>query len=406
LTKRRILLFAEAVTLAHVVRLVSIGRSLDPERHEVHLATDPRYAGVVGDLPFPVHRVGSMPAAVFQRALSTGAPIFEERTLRGYVEEERTLLASLRPDTVIGDFRISLAISARLAGIPFVNLTNAYWSPYATIRHVLPEITLARVLGPRIGQPLFMLFRPLGYAGHVRPVNKVRRAYGLAPLPSDFRHALADGDFTCYADLPEVVPTRPLPATHRFVGPIPWSPDVPLPNWWGEMEAKRAAGDGPVLYVTLGSSGPREALGRLLRALEGLPVTVIASTAGHADAVPRTRNAYLAPLLPGDKAVAVSSAVICNGGSPTSYQGLSAGKPVIGVATNMDQFLNMGAIEDAGCGMLLRSGRLDDATVRNAVTRVLEDSGMQARARELAVRISAVDWRGAMADVLARVRST
>ena len=69
-------------------------------------------------------------------------------------------------------------------------------------------------------KPLFDLGRRPGYALHAFPVNKVRRKYGLAPLPPDFRWAIVDGDVTLYADIPEVVPMRTLPATHRFAGPI------------------------------------------------------------------------------------------------------------------------------------------------------------------------------------------
>ena len=397
-TRPRVLLFAEALTLAHVVRLVTIGRSLDPERYDVHLATDPRYRSAVGNVEFPVHEVRSMPAEVFHRAIATGAPIFDEPTLLRYVEDENRLFGEWRPDIVIGDFRISLAVSARLAGLPFINLTNAYWSPYAAIRHVLPEITLARVVGAGLGQAVFDVFRPLGYATHMRPVNRVRRRYGLAVLPRDFRYALADGDHVCYADIPEIVPTRCLPTTHSFVGPIPWSPTVAMPPWWDEVESQ--APRRPLVYVTLGSSGPPAVLGEILQALDDMPVTVVATTAGAMGPLPATRNAYVAPFLPGERVARACSAVVCNGGSPTSYQGLAAGKPVIGVATNMDQFLNMAAVEDAGCGMLLRSGALDRQSVRSAVSRALDDAALGERARRIATRIEQYDWKALLTGVV------
>ena len=50
-------------------------------------------------------------------------------SLDRYVEEDLRLIDSFRPDVVVGDFRVSLAISARKARIPYVNVTNAYWSP-------------------------------------------------------------------------------------------------------------------------------------------------------------------------------------------------------------------------------------------------------------------------------------
>lgn len=64
-------------------------------------------------------------------ALARGAPVFTAKVLEGYVEQELALMDQLRPDVVVGDFRLSLRISASLRRIPYVNVTNAYWSLYA-----------------------------------------------------------------------------------------------------------------------------------------------------------------------------------------------------------------------------------------------------------------------------------
>ena len=400
--KRRVLFVAEAVTLAHVVRLVTLAESLDSSQWDVHLATDPRYGGIIGTLPFPVHSVQSMPSEQFVRAISRGTPIFPESTLAGYVEDDLRLIGRLEPDAIIGDFRISLGVSARVAGIPFVNLTNAYWSPYAKIRHVVPEIELVRWFGASVGQALFDVLRPLGHVLHILPVNRVRRKYGLPPLASDFRAALTDGDFVCYADIPEVVPTTSaIPDNHRFIGPVPWSARVPLPEWWQDVVLRAAAQ--PAVYVTLGSSGPPAALQTVLEALESLPLTVIAATAGYTCKLRRPGNVYLADYLPGDTVANLTRAVVCNGGSPACYQALAAGKPVVGLATNMDQFLNMAAVEDAGCGRLLRSASCTVESVRAAVREAMEDSHLQARAIEIMKRIAQYPAARMFGDILAHL---
>lgn len=398
--RRRVLFVAEALTLAHAVRLVTLAESLDPSRWDVHLATDPRYGAIIGTLPFPVHLVQSMPSEQFVRAISRGTPIFSESTLAGYVEDDLRLIGQLEPDAVIGDFRISLGVSARVAAIPFVNVTNAYWSPYAKIRHVVPEIEPVRWFGATLGQPLFDVLRPLGHALHTLPVNRVRRRYGLSPLASDFRAALTDGDVVCYADIPEVVPvTSAIPENHRFIGPVPWSPRVPLPEWWDDVVVRAA--ERPAVYVSLGSSGPPETLQLVLDALESLPVIVIAATAGHARKLRSPGNAFLADYLPGDTVSKLARAVVCNGGSPACYQALAAGKPVVGLATNMDQFLNMAAVEDAGCGRLLRSASCTAESAREAVREAMEDSFLQARAIEIMKRIAQYPAARMFADSLA-----
>jgi UDP:flavonoid glycosyltransferase YjiC (YdhE family) len=89
-------------------------------------------------------------------------------------------------------------------------------------------------------------------------------------------------------------------------------------------------------------------------------------------------------MLPGDRVAARSSLVIGNGGSPTTYQGLAAGRPVIGVCGNLDQYLNMTLVEKSGAGILLRSGRLSESVVRQTVLRALDDDTMRNRAGKLA----------------------
>jgi len=402
-TRRRVLFVAEAVTLAHVVRPVALARSLDASRWEATLATDPRYARAVGALPFPTEAVWTISPERFARALAHGTPIFDAPSLERYVEEELALFDRMRPDVVVGDFRISLAISARRAGIPYVNITNAYWSPYALIRHVVPEITVARVFGPRIGQGAFDLFRRAGYAAHVVPVNKVRRRFGMAPLAGDFRWAIMDADETLYADIPEIVPTAPLPVTHRFVGPIPWVPPGALPEWWHEVEA--AAGRRPVVYANLGSSGSVGALEKVLAATADLDATVVAATAGRAIACPPPPNARVADYLPGDLAAALADVVVCNGGSPSSYQSLAAGKPVVGVAANTDQFLNMAAVEDAGCGRLVRARGDGPGAIRAAIDEALRDPRMRDAARKAQAALRVVDPFACFRDVLDSVSS-
>lgn len=389
--KLRILLLAEAVTLAHVARLVTIGQYLHESGHVVQLSTDPRYNRAILPLPFDVAPVSTIPGEQFHRAISRGSPIYSEADLDSYVRNDLRLIEEFRPDLVIGDFRISLAASARVARVPYVSITNAYWSPYARIRYVVPDIPITRIFGVSIAQKLFDLARPFAFSLHAKPLNRILRKHGQAALPSDLRHTYTDADYTLYADVAEIVPTQAMPSNHRFVGPIAWAPSGPLPDWWGRWPP-----DQPIVYVTLGSSGRPELLLVVLEALAKLPVTAIAATAGRELPHRLPENACVAPFLPGDLAAEVSSIVICNGGSPTSYQGLAKGKPVIGLASNMDQYLNMSLVEDTGAGRLVRGASADAALVRRTVDEVLND----AVARSEAIRMKSILERYSWKDVL------
>jgi UDP:flavonoid glycosyltransferase YjiC (YdhE family) len=376
--RRRILFIAEAVTLAHVVRPLVLARSLDPSRYEVHFACDPRFNKLLGPLPFPHHPIHTIPSERFLGNLAQGR-FYTTRTLRKYVEEDRKVLAEITPDVVVGDLRISLSVSARLASIPYIAIANAYWSPYARRRFPLPDVLWTHLLGVRLVKLLYRLARPLIFAILCMPLNWVRRKHGLPSLGWNLCRIFTDGDRILYADVPELVPTYNLPANHQYLGPVLWSPAGEPPAWWDSLPTDR-----PIVYATLGTSGGRSLLQVVLNALADLPVTVIAATADRSDLKNVPANAFVADYLPGEAAAARSAVVVCNGGSLTTQQALVAGVPVVGIATNMDQHLNMEAIERAGAGMLLRTERVNSRCVAEAVVQALSRSDHRQAARRLA----------------------
>jgi UDP:flavonoid glycosyltransferase YjiC (YdhE family) len=375
---KRVLFIAEAVTLAHVARCVTLARALDPAAYQVHAAWDPRYDHLIGAQPFPRGEVWTIPGRRFAAALARGTPIYRESDLVRYVTEDLALLDRVRPDVVVGDFRLSLDVSARLAGVRYLAIANAYWSRYAQVRPPVPDITLTRLTGVTVGQRLFDRGAPAVSAWHARAFRRLRSRYGLPPDVADIRDVYTRGDETLFADVTELVPMAELPDGYHFLGPVPWSPPVADPVWWDSLAADR-----PVVYVTLGSSGRGDLLPLVLDALADLPVCVVAATAGRRAPSRVPANAHVAALLPGDRAADRAAVVVGNGGSPTSYQALAAGKPVVGICHNLDQYLNMTLVERAGAGCLLRAGRLSRSLVQRAVARALDDDTMRARAADL-----------------------
>jgi UDP:flavonoid glycosyltransferase YjiC (YdhE family) len=397
--RRRVLFVCEAVTLAHVARPVVLARGLDPTRYEVVLATDPRYRGLLGDLDISLRSIESIASARFIDALSRGRPVYDAATLRDYVRADLDLIAQTRPELIVGDFRLSLSVSARVAGVPYLALANVYWSPYARLRFPVPELPMTKWLGIALAERVFAIVRPWAFALHTRPLNRVRREYGLPSLGFDLRRVYTDADHTLYADVPDFVPTSALPAHHHFLGPVTWSPTVALPPWWDDLP--RA---GPVIYVTLGSSGRSHLLPAVLEALANLPVTVIASTADRVDLSAVPVNARVAAFLPGALATARSCLVVCNGGSLTTQQALAAGKPVLGLVSNLDQHLNMGAVAGHGAGVLLRAELATVAGVRATVQRMLGAARYGAAAARLAPSFSAGQAPSRFEAILAQVK--
>ena len=329
-------------------------------------------------LGFSFHPIRSIPSADFAQAIAQGKPLYNIETLIQYVENDLELLDNVKPDLVVGDFRLSLAVSAPLRRIPYAAVVNAYWSPYADIDYPVPDLPMTRFLGVRLAQKLFNIIRPVAFAMHARPLNRVRCYYGLSPLGSDLRNIYTWGDYTLYADLPELVPTRPLPANHRYLGPPLWSVHAPLPDWWHYLSDNK-----PVILMIMGSSGHAELLPIALSALSELPITVIAATAGKIELPNVPANAFVVDYLPLDLVARRASLIICNGGSLTTCQAIASGVPILGICSNMDQLLNMIAIERLGAGLCLRAASIKPAQLKEAVLTVLK-TPTYARAAEQA----------------------
>lgn len=396
--RKKILFMAEAVTLAHVGRAIALAQSLDPALFEVHFACADGYDFCFTEGQFTRWNIKSIPSQQFLAALAQGKPVYDAATLARYVEEDLELLAQVRPDVVIGDFRLSLSVSARLAKVPYVALINAYWSPHVAQRYRVPNIPLTKFLPISVATMLFRTVRPMAFALHSRPLNGVRRRHSLPALGFDLRRVYTDADHTLYADVAELFPPRRLPSNHSYLGPVIWSPPIPMPDWWDSLPA-----DKPIIYVTLGSSGQGRLLPLVLEALSGLPVTVIAATAGNVDLASIPANAHVATFLPGEAAAKRARLVVCNGGSPTCHQALVAGVPVLGIASNLDQFLNMDGIVTAGAGKLLRADRLNSKRVRAAAELLLRDPKAVAAARGIARTFNQYDPAARFQSILKEV---
>lgn len=373
--KKRILMFAEAVTLAHVVRPLALASTLNPLDYAICIAKDDRYDALLGRHPFASRQIRSIPTQDFLQALAKGSPVYDVETLERYVQEDLEVMHEFDPDIVIGDFRLSLSVSCRLAKKPYIAITNAYWSPYAQPRYTVPDLPMVGLFGSGVSQLIFDITRPLAFAYHCHPLNRVRRRHGLRSLGHDLRRTYTDADHVLYADLPELVTTHALPPNHHYIGPVLWEPSMDLPDWWHTIPL-----DEKTLFISLGSSGPVAYLPEILAGLSSLPVHLLVATAGR---MPIDRvygeRLHVANYLPAAQAIARSNLVICNGGSPTSYLALAAGRPVLGIPGNLDQFLNMRYLQDYGAGMMVRSEQASATALAGLVMAMLADESPYCR---------------------------
>lgn len=381
----RILLFANSVTLTHLVRPLQIANALVAAGHQPVVAAPDRWASILGGWSGPRRRIDCPTPEAFMDALAKGRPVFTEASIRAMVDEDLALIDELRPDVVVGDFRISLGVSARVRGVPYANLINAYWNPAAQVLPwPIPDHLLARLVGVGCAEAVFRLVQPMVRRQQAGPVDAVRRRHGL-PTHGDLRAAYCDADLVLHPDPPGLVPLAGGGPPRTEIGHLAWAPATPLPAWWAGLPPGRSC-----VYVCMGSSGSVKRLDAIIAgaARTGMPVMV--ATAGRTQVAGRA-GVFAADWLPGDAAAARARVVVCNGGSPSAYQALAAGAPVLGLATNLDQHLAMGVVERAGLGRRIRSGSVSAAGIAAGITGLLADELVSRRVEAMAQSMARQD---------------
>lgn len=379
--RRRILFFGEPATLAHVMRPVVLAKALQSAAYEVAVATGPDYRQFVEKEGLPVRDLWSIGTRRYLAAVDAGRVVFPFSTLDAYVGEDLRHIEAFHPDVVVGDLRLSLAVSARLAKVPYIGLSNAYWSPCVDARYEIPVHPATKLLGPALPNAVFKLFRPLILGHHSVPMHRLRKRYGMRSLGFDLRAVFTEADVTAYTDVPELVPGAECGNAdrYRYIGPVLWSAPGVLPHELSETSSSK-----PWVYVSMGSSGNPRLVPHLLAALEGVNCRIAVATAGAVPASAIPGNVVAADYLPGDEIAARARLVICNGGSPTTHQALAHGTPVLGIPANLDQMLNMHFVGRSGAGVAVRADAVLREKLRSIVKEMLDTPTFSDRAQTVA----------------------
>jgi UDP:flavonoid glycosyltransferase YjiC (YdhE family) len=386
-----VLFVAENVTLAQCVRLVTLARALDTRRYEVHFACSEFTELVFSGTSFVRHPITSLSPDAATRALAAGRRLYEKQDLLRYIDAERRLIDAVRPVLVVGDFRLSLATSAELMGVPSAVLINAYWSPYARREAFpVPDHPILGWLGEAKTERYFPRALPHVFRHFASPLNAARARFGLGPV-AGLLEMLTHGTHTLYPDDPWLTPLDAAPPSHRFIGPVLWQPELAGQGAPDPELERLLAGGRPLIYVTLGSSGVVALLPQIVDVLGRLPVVAVVATAGRARLERVPSNVLVRSFVRGADMARRAALVISNGGSTTGYQALSQGTPLLGLPSNFDQFLATQAIDRAGAGASVKARQASPERLTAALERVLSDGTLAAGAGRIAERFAQHD---------------
>ncbi|HBY76359.1 MAG TPA: hypothetical protein DEG47_04980, partial [Cyanobacteria bacterium UBA11148] len=332
-TNRPILIFPSAIGQSHLTRLVLIALELQRRGAEIAFAFKEPNNQILQHYKFSVFPVSD---AVVTDFSSNVFAAYTPSLIEQCVKDELKVIETFKPDAIVGDFRLTAAISAQIAKIPYISVVDACMTDYFDPVDIM-IYKESRPLEHKIASVTGKAIQALQKRTLATPFRTVAQKYRLKNLTS--LYDFLTGDLTLIADSPEFCPLENLPDHFRYIGPLIWEGiEETVPDYLKKINPSKK-----LIYATTGNTGKEKFIQLVTDAFKNdINYEVILTTGAfiHPDAVPKFPNIHTAKFIPGSKIMQQSQAVIHCGGNGTTYQTLSQGLPAIVIPFNNEQTIN------------------------------------------------------------------
>ena len=318
-----------------------------------------------------------------------------------YCQQQLTeIIERARPDVIVEDNVVSFP-ALTTAGVPYVRIVSC--NP---LEIKDPGIPPAFSGYPAADPADWQAFRDEYERVH-RPLwaefNSWVTEQGAPPLPDlAFIH---DGTLNLYIypELADYQRSRPLgPSWHRL------DSSVRQTDATYTLPGALAAGDGPLIYFSLGSLGSAdvELMRRVIGCLAATPYRYIVSKGPLHAEIELAPNMTGAEFVPQTSVLPLCDLVITHGGNNTVTECLHFGKPMIVLPLFWDQYDNAQRVHELGLGVRLDTYRFSDSQLHEALSRLLSDAALHERLSSAAVTIQRRDGLRTAASLIEQVAGT
>lgn len=364
----RFLLLPSAIGRSHLNRLVLIAQELQRRGAEIAFAFKENNQ-ILKHYNFQFFPVSD---AVVTNFSSNVFAAYTPALIEQCVKDELKAIEAFKPDAIVGDFRLTAAISSKVAKIPYISVVNGYMTDYFDpVDVMIPKDT--RPFDHKVASVASKAIQRVQKRTLAASFREVAQKYGLKKLVS--LYDFLTGDLNLIADLPEYCPLENLPRNFRYIGPLIWEGlNDPVPDYLKNI------GSSKLIYATTGNTGKEKFIQLVIDAFKNDPDYEVVLTTGafiHPDTVPNISNIHVASFIPGSEILKHSQVAIHCGGNGTTYQALSQGVPAVVIPFNNDQTINAWLIKRNKVGIPLSLSELTPNQVKLAVKKVVEDNDMQ-----------------------------
>jgi UDP:flavonoid glycosyltransferase YjiC (YdhE family) len=334
-----------------------------------------------------------------------------------FIEGQLAALRELKPDIVFHGMWAPASIAARLLGIRTINFLPVPLHPGAFANGLVRDLPDMMPLFTRLPRPIRqrMAWWASGLMIKAPIFTQKRLGAAAAACGWPVKGPISLFDMNM-ADL-NLVNDHPIfhqeylhliPKNIVLTGPLYARSDLKLDE---DIVAHMTKRTGPSILVTMGSSGTEEFLFEAIRAIKLNPddnwnAVILASRSicsidkanEVADGDPRLF--VTDRFIPAPAANALADVIITHGGQGTVQCALAAGKPLVGVALQVEQQTNLDNAMNAGTGIRIQKQHWKAKYIRSTVLSVLKDPTYAEKARGLAKTLNAMDGATTAAEVM------
>ena len=327
-------------------------------------------------------------------ALCDGARYVDERLVE--------IIDEVKPDVIVEDNVVSFpALPA--SGVPWVRIVSC--NP-------------AEVKDPAV-PPAFSGYPAADDTEWAVYMEEYRRALG--PLQASFDAFCQQRGAPPLADL-EFIHTSPYLNLWLYPRELDYARSKPLeadgkwhrletcvrssdPNF--ELPQPLASGDGPLIYLSLGSLGSAdvELMRSLIGSLADTRYRVIVSKGPQHAELELADNMYGEEFLPQPSILPLVDLVITHGGNNTVTECIHFGKPTVALPLFWDQYDNAQRLDETGFGIRLSTYEHSPDELRDAIEKLLADDDLHGRLANASTRLRAAPGTERAADLLESLAS-
>ncbi len=322
--------------------------------------------------------------------------MFLEKDLRERIQSELDLYKKINPVAVVTGFCLSIPISARVAKVPLVWVSQTTWliehaKKHATWPDAL-DYPFFRIVPDKWMDGLSSITTNLSFSLLTNFFNKVAKSYGVGPFLGS---TYFEGDYNLFAepdDFTDITLPERLKNNSHYIGSLFAHLKNPIPP-----EIQTLSKDKPVVYFAMGSSGVEKIVIKILQAFGKMPYNVIAPVKPliRKMSVSVPKNVIATDYLPAHKVNPMADISVIHGGIGTVMTACHAGVPIVGIPNgNPEQEWNLDVVARKGFAIRLRKKRVTADQVMRSIESLLANDEAKRKAKAFQALLKEEKWNG------------